>query len=86
MKTLDLVAAIFEDCETPYAYVAAPSVIDGEKKLYEPLLSAMRRLGCYNGFDGRKQARGFLAVVKEKLEPDEASVLPGCVTLRLWWD
>jgi hypothetical protein len=139
MKTSDLVAAIFEDCQTPYAYVAAPTVIDGEKRLYDPLLSAMRRLGCYNGFDGRKvadflrknlvaenedgkiirvcfgreyspalyltltaydakkdrpltyqerrkQAQVFLALVKEKLAPDDASVLPGCVTLRLWWD
>ena len=139
MKTSDLVAAIFEDCETPYAFAAAPTVIDGEKRLYESLLSAMRRIGCYNGFDGRKaadflrknlvaenedgkiirvcfgreyspalyltltaydakkdrrltyqerrkQAREFLALVKEKLEPDDVSVLPGCVTLRLWWD
>jgi hypothetical protein len=139
MKTLDLVAAIFEDCQTPYAYVSAPTVIDSEKQLYDPLLAAMRRLGCYNGFDGRKvadflrknlvaededgkiievcfgceyspalyltltaydakkdrrltyqdrrkQAKGFLALVKETLVPDEASVLPGCVTLRLWWD
>ncbi len=138
MKILDLVAAIFEDCETPYAYVSAPTVIDGEKRLYESLLSAMRRID-YNGFGGRKaadflrknlvaenedgkiirvcfgreyspalyltltafdakkdrrltyherrkQAREFLALVKEKLEPADVSVLPGCVTLRLWWD
>lgn len=56
MQTFDLVAAIFEDCQTPYAFVGAPTVIDGEKQLYEPLLSAMRRIGCYNGFDGRKVA------------------------------
>jgi hypothetical protein len=139
MKILDLVAAIFDDCQTPYVYVSAPTVIGGEKRLYDPLLSAMRRIGCYNGFDGRKaadflrknlvaenedgkiirvcfgrenspvlyltltaydakkdrrltyqerrkQAKDFLALVKEKLEPDDASVLPGCVTLRLWWD
>lgn len=55
MQTSDLVAAIFSDCQTPYAYVAAPTVIDGEKRLYEPLLSAMRRID-YNGFDGRKVA------------------------------
>lgn len=139
MTTLDLVAAIFDDCQTPYAYVAGPTVIDSEKRHYDPLLSAMKRIGCYNGFDGRKvadflrknlvaenedgkiirvcfgreyspalylsltsydakkdrrltyqerrkQARDFLASVKEALEPDDASVLPGCVTLRLWWD
>lgn len=56
MKASDLVAAIFDDCQTPYAYVSAPTVIDSEKQLYDPLLSAMRRLGCYHGFDGRKVA------------------------------
>jgi hypothetical protein len=139
MQTSDLVAAIFEDCQTPYAYVSSPTVIYSEKQLYESLLSAMRRIGCYNGFDGRKvadflrknlvaenedgkvirvcfgreyspalyltltafdakmdrrltyqerrkQAKDFLALVKEKLAPDDASVLPGCLTLRLWWD